>query len=99
MGPGPGLAEMIFAEACVAAWQDDLVRAARLFGAGDVDIDQALAINVINWSQAEQDLREREQGRVRELLGGAAYEAAYAEGARMPPATARDLALNRDARS
>jgi len=97
MGPGIDIGEMIFAAACVAAWQGDLLRAARLFGAGDVDIDASLAMRTINWSPPEQSLREREQSRVRELLGDVAYEAAYAEGTRMPRAQARDLALNRDA--
>jgi predicted ATPase/class 3 adenylate cyclase len=94
--PGVSLGEMIFAAACVATWQGDLLRAARLFGAGDVDIDAALEIRMINWSAAEQSLRESEQGRVRELLGDAVYEAAYAEGARLPAAEARDLALGRE---
>jgi hypothetical protein len=96
MGPGIDIGEMIFAPACVAAWHGDLLRAAQLFGAGDVDIDASLAMRTIMWSPPEQGLCEREQARVRELLGDAAYEAAYAEGARMPRAQARDLALNRD---
>ncbi len=99
MGTGIILGEMVFAAACVAAWQGDLERAARLFGAGDVDIEAALAMRTMLWSAAEQSLREREQGRVRELLGDAAYQAAYAAGARMPPAEARDLALGREAGS
>jgi predicted ATPase/class 3 adenylate cyclase len=97
MGPGIVVGEMVFAAACVAAWQGDLDRAARLFGAGDVDIDAGLAMRTILWSPAEQSLREREQGRLRELMGEEAYEAAYAAGARLPTAQARDLALGRDA--
>jgi hypothetical protein len=96
MGPGLVLGEMVFAAACVAAWRGDLDRAARLFGAGDVDIDASLAMRTILWSQAEESLREREQGRLKELMGDAAYEAAYAAGARMPMAQAWDLALGRD---
>ncbi|HXW86935.1 MAG TPA: adenylate/guanylate cyclase domain-containing protein [Streptosporangiaceae bacterium] len=95
MGPGVVLGEMVFAAACVAASQGELDRAARLFGAGDVDIDAGLAMRTILWSPAEQSLREREQGRVKELLGDAAYQAAYAAGARLTPAQARDLALGR----
>ena len=95
MGPGIVMGEMVFAAACVAAWQGDLDRAARLFGAGDVDIDASLAMRTILWSPAEQSLREREQGRLKELMGDAAYETAYAAGARMPTAEARDLALGR----
>jgi hypothetical protein len=95
MGAGVALGGTIFAAGCVAAWQGDLLLAARLFGAGDVDIDAALEQHTFFWSAAEQSLREREQGRVRELLGTAVYDAAYAEGARMIPAEARDLALGR----
>ena len=87
--------EMIFASACVAAWRADPELAARLFGAGDVDIDNSLAIRTIKWSAAEQSLREREQARVRDLLGAEAYEAAYQAGARLTSAQARDLALGR----
>jgi predicted ATPase/class 3 adenylate cyclase/tetratricopeptide (TPR) repeat protein len=96
MGPGLVVGEMVFAAACVAASQGDLDRAAHLFGAGDVDIDASLAMRTILWSPAEQSLREREQGRLRELMGDAAYEAAYAAGARMPSAQAWELALRRD---
>jgi predicted ATPase/class 3 adenylate cyclase len=96
MGPGLVVGEMVFAAACVAAWQGDLDRAARLFGAGDVDIDASLAMRTILWSPAEQSLRERQQGHLRELMGDEAYEAAYSAGARMPTAQAWDLALGRD---
>jgi hypothetical protein len=96
MGAGVALGETIFAAACVAAWRGDSLLAARLFGAGDVDIDAALGMGTFFWSDAEQNLREREQGRVRAALGDGVYEAAYAEGARMPSAEARDLALGRE---
>jgi predicted ATPase/class 3 adenylate cyclase len=95
MGPGLVVGEMVFAAACIAAWQGDQDRAARLFGAGDVDIDESLAMRTILWSPAEQSLREREQGRLRELMGDAAYEAAYAAGARLPTAQAWELAFGR----
>jgi predicted ATPase/class 3 adenylate cyclase len=96
VGPGVALGEMIFAAACVAAWRGDPALAARLFGAGDIDIAAGLEMRTIMWSAAEESLREREQGRVRAALGDAVYEAAYAEGARMPSAEARDLALGRE---
>jgi predicted ATPase/class 3 adenylate cyclase len=96
MGQGVALGEMIFAAACVAAWRGDPALAARLFGAGDVDIAAALEMRTIMWSAAEQSLREREQGSVRAALGDAVYEAAYAEGTRMSSAEARDLALGRE---
>jgi tetratricopeptide (TPR) repeat protein len=95
MGSGLVVAEMVFAAACVASWQGDLDRAARLFGAGDVDIDAGLAVRTISWSPAEQALREREQAQLRDVMGVAAYEAAYEAGVRMPAAQARDLALGR----
>jgi predicted ATPase/class 3 adenylate cyclase len=96
MGRSLVVGEMVFAAACVAAWQGELDRAARLFGAGDVDIDASLAMRTILWSPTEQSLREREQGRLKELMGDTAYEAAYAAGARMPMAQAWDLALGRE---
>ncbi len=97
LGPGVGSGELIFAAACVATWQGDDLRAARLTGAGDADIDASLAIRTINWSEAEQSLREREQGRLRERLGDAVYEEAYRSGAELTASQALNLALGRDA--
>ena len=97
LGPGVGSGELIFAAACVATWQGDNLRAARLTGAGDADIDASLAIRTINWSDAEQGLREREQGRLRERLGDAAYDEAYRSGAELTASQALNLALGRDA--
>jgi hypothetical protein len=97
LGPGVASGELIFAAACVATWQGDDLRAARLTGAGDADIDASLAIRTINWSDAEQSLREREQGRLRERLGDAAYEEAYRSGAELTASQALNLALGRDA--
>jgi predicted ATPase/class 3 adenylate cyclase len=99
LGPGVGSGELIFAAACVATWQGDNLRAARLTGAGDADIDASLAIRTINWSEAEQGLRELEQGRLRERLGDAAYDEAYRSGAELTASQALNLALGRDAYS
>jgi predicted ATPase/class 3 adenylate cyclase len=96
-GPGVGSGELIFAAACIAAWQGDDARAARLHGAGDVDIDTSLEIRTINWSDAEQRVRAREQDALRSRLGEAAYAEAYRAGAALSPGQALDLALGRDA--
>jgi predicted ATPase/class 3 adenylate cyclase len=89
--------EVIFAAACCAAWQGDHARAARLHGAADADIRTALEIGTIRWSKAEQDLREREQGQLRERMGSTQYQEAYRAGAQLTPAQAVELALSRDA--
>jgi predicted ATPase/class 3 adenylate cyclase len=96
-GPGAGSGELIFAAACIAGWHGDDVRAARLHGAGDADIDKSLEIRTINWSDAEQGVREQEQTALRERLGNAAYEEAYRAGAQLSLSQALDLALGRDA--
>ena len=95
LGPGAPVSEMIFAAACCANDLGDYVRAAKLFGAGDAEIDALLAIHMIKWSGAEQSLREREQAVAREHLGDEAYDEAYRAGARLTPAQATDLALSR----
>jgi predicted ATPase/class 3 adenylate cyclase len=88
--------EVIFAAACCTAWQGHHARAAKLHGAADADIKDALEIGTILWSKAEQDLREREQRQLRDLMGPGAYEDAYQAGARLAPAQAVELALSRD---
>jgi predicted ATPase len=95
LGPGIPFGEMIFAAACCTAYQGDFLRAATLHGAGDADIDAALAMHIINWSDAEQNLREREQRLVREHLGDTVYEEAYRAGSELTLAQATDLALSR----
>jgi predicted ATPase/class 3 adenylate cyclase len=97
LGPGVGSGELIFAAACTAAWEGDDLRAARLQGAGDTDIDASLEIRTINWSGAEQELRVRAQAQLRERLGDAVYDEAYRSGAGLTPSQALNLALGRDA--
>jgi len=87
--------EVIFAAACCTAWQGYQDRAAKLHGAADADIKAALEIGTINWSKAEQDLREREQRQLRERMGPGPYEEAYLAGARLTPTQAVELALSR----
>lgn len=96
LGPGVGfLNEMLFAAACVATWQGDYLRAARLHGAGDVDIDASLKMRTINWSHAEQALRQRDQDALRQHLGDGEFENAYQSGAALARSAAIELALAR----
>jgi predicted ATPase/class 3 adenylate cyclase len=87
--------EVIFAAACCSAYAGELDKAARLHGFADTDLATAVELGSIAWSKPEQDLREREQGRLRELMGAAAYAAAYGAGTRLTAAQAVDLALSR----
>jgi predicted ATPase/class 3 adenylate cyclase len=96
LGPGVPGGDLIFAAACCAAWEGDPDRAARLHGAGDKDITASLENRSINWPDVEQQLREREQGKLQEQLGEAAYRDAYRSGAQLSPEQALDLALGRD---
>ena len=96
MGVRIDASEVIFAAACAAAWQGDDIRAARLHGAADADISEALAIGTIKWSKAEQDLREGEQRGLRERMGAGRYEQAYESGAGLTPAQAVEYALSRE---
>ncbi len=88
--------EVIFGAACCTAWQGHHAIAAQLHGAADADIRAALEIGTIRWSKAEQDLLEREQRQLRELMGSGPYEVAYQAGARLTPAQAVELALIRE---
>jgi len=96
LGPAFPGGELIFMAACCAAWEGDLDKAARLHGAGDNDIAASLANRSINWTDLEQQLREREQAQLRDLLGDTSYSAAYQAGAQLSPEQALDLALARD---
>jgi predicted ATPase len=96
LGPEIALSgELLFCAACCATWRGDYVRAARLHGAGDADIAASLELRTINWSDAEDDLRRRDQAKLRQELGDAAYEEAYRSGAQLPHPQAMDLALGR----
>jgi predicted ATPase/class 3 adenylate cyclase len=96
LGPGFPGGEVIFIAACCAAWEGDLNRAARLHGAGDNDIAASLENRSINWPDLEEQLRQREQGGLREQLGETAYWDAYRSGAQLSHEQALDLALARD---
>ncbi len=89
--------EPIFGAACCAAWQGDHLRAARLHGAADVDMRAALEAGTIRWSGAEERLREKEQGSLRELMGDGPFDDAYRRGAELSSLQAIELALGRPA--
>ncbi len=89
-------AGMILTAACCAAWQSELTRAATLHGAADSAIGAGLAARTMLWSEAEQEMQEREQARLRGQLGETAYLAAHRDGERLTPAEAVELALGRD---
>jgi predicted ATPase/class 3 adenylate cyclase len=86
--------EVLFGAACCAAFQGDLLKAARLHGAADVRIGYALADGSIKWSPTEERLRQAEQGKVRDVLGEAQYGEAYRRGAALSRQQAVDLALH-----
>jgi predicted ATPase/class 3 adenylate cyclase len=91
------VSELLFGTACVAAWQGDYHRAARLHGAADTDMSAALGVGAISWEGPEQQLHEQEQGRLRQLMGDDAFDAAYRSGAGLSRSQAMELALGRAA--
>lgn len=95
LGAGPDASELIFGAACCATWEGDYARAARLHGAGDVDISAAMQIGSVRWSELEQRLREQEQGRLRELMGEGPFDDGYRAGAELSALQAVELALGR----
>jgi predicted ATPase/class 3 adenylate cyclase len=97
IGTGVDASELLTGAACSATWQGDYVKAARLHGAADVDRKTALRVGAINWSQAEQNLQEKDQARLRELLGDQDFDDAYRAGARLSASEAIELALGRAA--
>jgi predicted ATPase/class 3 adenylate cyclase len=96
LGPDVPAGELMFVAACCAAWEGDLARAAQLHGAGDKDIAAGIENRSITWADVDQQLREREQAQLRDLLGETAYRDAYSSGALLSPEQALDLALGRD---
>jgi predicted ATPase len=90
------VSELLFGAACAAAWQGDHTRAARLHGAAEREMGIALEVGSISWSGAEEELREREQGSLRRLMGDEAYDAGFRSGAGLSRSQAVDLALGRE---
>ena len=91
------VSELLFGAACCVAWQGDHARAARLHGAAAKEMAAALEIGSITWTGPEQQLREREQGGLRALMGAQAYDAEFRSGAVLSRSQALDLALGRAA--
>ena len=97
MGLHLDVSQLLFGAACCAAWQGDHQRAARLHGAADRDMSAAIELGSISWSGTEQQLRDREQAALRELMGAAAYDAGFRSGAGLSRSEAVEVALGRAA--
>jgi predicted ATPase len=97
MGLHLDVSELLFGAACCAAWQGDHQRAARLHGAADREMSAAIELGSISWSGTEQQLRDREQAGLRELMGAAAYDTGFRSGAGLSRSEAVELALGRAA--
>jgi predicted ATPase/class 3 adenylate cyclase len=87
--------QLLVGAACCATWRGDYEKAARLHGAANVDLKAALKAGAINWSKAERNLQEKDQTKLREILGDQAYEDAYRQGSQLSPEQAVELALGR----
>jgi predicted ATPase/class 3 adenylate cyclase len=85
--------QLVLGAACCATWQGDYDRAARLHGAADADLSRSIELGSIKWSALEQGLREREQRKLRELMGDGQYELAHRAGSALTHAQAVELAL------
>ena len=85
--------EELMAAACVGRLSRSARAAARLHGAADTAIAREIAEHTIAWSDAEQDLRQRTQDKLRMLLGELEYQDAYQAGAGLPTIDAVALAL------
>ncbi len=86
--------QLVLGAACIATWQGDYDRAARLHGAADADLSRSIDLGSIKWSAVEQGLREREQRKLRKLMGDEAYEVGHLAGCGLTRAQAVDLALS-----
>ncbi len=87
--------ELIFCAGCIAGWQGEDDRAARLFGAGDRALRDGIQNGSIVWTPPEQELTEREQSTLRARMGDGPFAAAYQAGSALSPAEALELALGR----
>jgi predicted ATPase/class 3 adenylate cyclase len=90
------VSQLIFGSACIAAWQGRHELAARLFGAADTDLAAATADGSIRLTEPEQLLLEREQARLRALMGDGPFEAAFRSGTGLSRVAAVELGLSRD---
>jgi non-specific serine/threonine protein kinase len=95
LGFNAGVSELLVGAACCATWGGDYDRAARLHGAADADIKAALEVGAIRWTKAERSLQDKDQTKLRELLGDESYDTAYRSGTELSPQKAVELALGR----
>jgi predicted ATPase/class 3 adenylate cyclase len=95
MGLRLDVSQLLFGAACGSAWQGDRARAARLHGAAERLMSAAIEVGLITWSGPEQQLRDREQATLRQLMGDEAYEAGFRSGAGLSRSQAVELALGR----
>jgi predicted ATPase/class 3 adenylate cyclase len=93
VGEGVERSMWMFAAACCASRLGPAETAARLHGAADRYIADALALGTIAWSPPEQELRERSRSQLRALMGEEAYEAATHAGAGLSGPDVLELAL------
>ena len=96
MGPHLDVSELLFGAACCTAWQGDHQRAARLHGAADQDMSAAIAVGSIYVVGPRAAISaSASRARLRELMGGEAYDAGYRSGAGLSRSQAVELALGR----
>jgi tetratricopeptide (TPR) repeat protein len=89
--------QLVLGAACCAAWRGDYDRAARLHGVADADLRRSIELGTIKWSAVEQELRDREQRKLRGLMGDGPFDEAHREGCALTPAQAVELALSPEA--
>jgi hypothetical protein len=95
LGQGIGsCTDLLFAAACCATWQGSAEKAARLHGATGTAIESGLAAGMITWTDAEQELRGRDQELLRQQLGVAEFDRCYRSGQALTAPAAIELALS-----
>jgi hypothetical protein len=88
------VAQVLLAAACCATWQGHHLEAARLHGAAYVDMDNSVVNKMINFSDPEREMQQRELALVREQLGDDRYLVEYEAGTRLTRYQAVQLALS-----
>ncbi len=86
--------ELLLGAACCATWRGDYDRAARLHGAADAHLSRSFELGTLKWSALEEGLREREQRKLRGLLGDSQYAQGYRAGTELTRAQAVEMALS-----
>lgn len=93
LGFSAGASVLLVAAACGATWRGDYDRAAQLHGAADTDLNAALKVGAIRWTNAEKTMQDNCQAKLREFLGDQCYDNAYRSGTELSPQQAVELAL------